>query len=40
MKKDRWKQIVRQNLSPTLVLGWLAVAAVVFGLGLWAWQGL
>lgn len=40
MKKGRWKKLVRQNLSSTLVLGWLAVAALIFGLGLWMWQSL
>ncbi len=33
-----WKQIVKDNLSPTLLFGWLVIAAVLFGVGFWVWN--
>ena len=32
-----WRQL-RQGLSPLLVLTWLVVLAVVFGLAFFSWQ--
>lgn len=37
-KPNNWKKIVKDNLSPTLLIGWLVIAAVLFGAGMMAWK--
>lgn len=38
MKNTEWKHIVKDNLSPTLLIGWLVIAAVLFGVGFLVWN--
>ena len=38
MDKKEWKHIIKGNLSPTLLIGWLVIAAVLFGLGFLMWN--
>lgn len=39
MKKRPWKRLLRDNLSATLLLGWLLIALVIFGVGFFVWRG-